>query len=107
MSAPLNQDELDCFIFFLGGDYTPCATCKAQNRCKALLATHGFTVGGDFLDHLITELPPGKYKDTQLVGEMVDQILNPPRVLSKAEQDLKDRLAKKVPTSDLDLDAFI
>jgi len=88
------DQELDCLIFYLGGEHTPCATCVASKRCKALLSTNGFDIVGDLIDHLTTELPPGMYEDTDIANRIVDQILEPPRVLTPAEQKLADAISR-------------
>jgi len=72
----------DCFSFFSGGP--ACKRCLAAKRCKAILVTHGFNLIGDFLEHLMGELPEkGIYQDTDRIGEMIEQLLKPEVELAK------------------------
>jgi len=82
--------DFDCFGLYLGpatASTSTCGTCKASNRCKAILASHGFDIIGDTINQLVAELPPGRYKDTDFIGQIVDQMLEPPKEYTREEYE--------------------
>lgn len=84
--SDLNYADLDCFSFYIGG--ASCERCVANKRCKAILATNGIDIVASVVNHLLTELPPARFRDTDRVPELVDQLLEPPSPLTLEEAEL-------------------
>jgi len=90
------KETIKCFSFY--GNTAICGTCEARKRCKAVLVSHGMDFVASAMEEMIRNLPDdGKFKDTDILSEMVIQIMNPVANESseKKEKEFLDLLEEK------------
>lgn len=84
-------EGFDCFTFYSGG--TSCTTCPAMKRCKAVMVSHGFDIVGNFVNHLVANLPPDAvFIDSDRIPDLVEQLLVPSKELTMDEMAILEAL---------------
>jgi hypothetical protein len=79
--------DVMCFGFFSGGP--ECKKCPLDKRCRAVLISHGLDIMAGVLDTLMENLPPDStYEETDLLPEIVNQILLPQRTRPADETEM-------------------
>lgn len=81
------KDAVQCF-----GQYNEsamCNLCKASRRCHSVTMSEGLDILGAMVEQLVETLPAGKrYRDTDRVSEVVDQVVKPPLPVDEAEDEI-------------------
>jgi hypothetical protein len=104
----MDDDVRSCFGFFAAE--RPCDVCPLRTRCKAVVVTHGMDIVAGVIETMLAELPDQKYRDTDRLPELIEQLINPPNAakvgLTKEESDLLNALgvSKRVDGEDFDVD---